>query len=211
MKKTIIPAIIATTQKELDRVFKKIGDFALLLQLDIMDGKFIPSHSLDFNFKLPKVNFSFEAHLMVVNPEKWIEEMGGKVNTIIPHIESSKNPEKLIETVKNMGRKVAFALNPETKIDAIKNYLDEIDQVLIMTVHPGFYGGKFLPEMLEKIKILRKLRPELDIEVDGGINPDTIEQVHKAGANMFVSGSYLVRANNLNENMNILKSKIKSN
>lgn len=208
MKKIIIPAVIATSQKELDAILDEIQNHASLLQLDIMDGKFVPSHSLDFDFKLPEEKYTYEAHLMTANPEEWIDKYGKKVNTIIAHIESTKNPEELIKTVKNMGRKVAFALNPETKIDAIKNYLDEIDQVLIMTVNPGFYGSPFLPETLEKIKMLRKLKPELDIEVDGGIKPNTIERVHEAGANMFVSGSYLIQAENPKENMNILKNKI---
>lgn len=208
MRKIIIPAVIATSQKELNAILDKIQNHASLLQLDIMDGKFVPSHSLDFDFKLPEEKYTYEAHLMIVNPEEWIRKYGKKVDMIIAHIESSKNPEILIKTVKNMEKKMAFALNPETKIDTVKNYLDEIDQILIMTVNPGFYGSPFLPEMLEKIKMLRKLSPELDIEVDGGIKPDTIERVHEAGANMFVSGSYLIKAKNLKENMNILKNKI---
>lgn len=210
MKKIIIPAVIAASQDELDDILIKIGNFASLLQLDVMDGKFVPSHSLNFDFRVPEKKYEYEAHLMVESPKDWTERFGNKVDSVIAHIESTQNPEKLIKIVKNMGKKIAFALNPETKIEAIKDLLNEIDQVLIMTVHPGFYGSKFLPEMSKKIEELRNLCPELDIEVDGGIKPDTIDLVNKAGTNMFVSGSYLVKAENFEDNMNTLKNLILS-
>jgi len=210
MKKIIIPAVIAKTQKELDDIFSRIKDSARLLQLDIMDGKFVPNNSLDFDFRLPEKKYLYEAHLMIDNPENWVEENGERVDTVIAHFESVKNPERIIESVKTKGKKIAFALNPETDTDLILNYLDDIDQVLIMTVNPGFYGGKFLPEMSDKIRRLRKLRSGLDIEVDGGIKPDTIEEVCKAGANMFVSGSYLVNSDDVKERIRILEKKIKA-
>lgn len=208
MKKVIIPALIAKTQEELDDILSRIKDFASLLQLDIMDNRFVPNNSINFNFQVSRENYHFEAHLMIENPENWVEKHWEKVDTIIAHFEAVKNPEKLIKSVKSKKKKMAFAINPETDDDLIENYLHEIDQVLIMTVHPGFYGSKFLPETLDKIRRLRKLQPELDIEVDGGINPDTIEQVNEAGANMFVSGSYIVKADNILERINILKNKI---
>lgn len=210
MKKVIVPAIIAKTQKELDDIFSKIKDSARLLQLDIMDGKFVPNNSLDFDFKLPQKKYQFEAHLMIENPEKWVDENWEKVDTIIAHFESIKNPKKIIESVKNKEKKIAFALNPETDADMIINYLNNIDQVLIMTVHPGFYGSKFLPEMMDKIRKLRKLRSDLDIEVDGGIKPDTIKKVNEAGANMFVSGSYIINSDDIKERIRILENKIKA-
>ena len=210
MKKIIIPAVIAKTQKELDDIFSRIKDSARLLQLDIMDGKFVPNNSLDFNFRLPEKKYLYEAHLIIDNPENWVDENGERVDAVIAHFESVKNPERIIESVKKKGKKIAFALNPETHIDLILNYLDDIDQVLIMTVNPGFYGSKFLPEMSDKIRRLRKLRPDLDIEVDGGIKPDTIEEVCEAGANMFVSGSYLVNSDDVKERIRILEKKIKA-
>ncbi len=209
-KKIIIPAVIAKTQKELDDIFSKIKDSALLLQLDIMDGKFVPTNSLDFDFRLPEKKYLYEVHLMIDDPEKWVEENGERVDAVIAHFESVKNPERIIESVKAKGKKIAFALNPETDTELILNYLDSIDQVLIMTVNPGFYGSKFLPEMSDKIRRLRKLRPDLDIEVDGGIKPDTIEEVCEAGANMFVSGSYLINSDDVKERIRILERKIKA-
>jgi ribulose-phosphate 3-epimerase len=210
MKKIIIPAVIAKTQGELDDIFSRIGDSARLLQLDIMDGKFVPNNSLDFDFKLPEKKYLYEAHLMIDKPETWIDEYWPRVDTVIAHFESVENPERIIESVKDKGKKIAFALNPETDIDSILCYLDRIDQVLIMTVKPGFYGSKFLPEMSDKIRNLRKLRPDLDLEVDGGIKPETIEEVYNAGANMFVSGSYLINSDEVGERIRILKKKIRA-
>ncbi|MFB0565074.1 MAG: ribulose-phosphate 3-epimerase [Candidatus Aminicenantaceae bacterium] len=208
MKKIIIPAVIADSQEKLDEIFSKIMDSAHLLQLDVMDGKFVPNKSLDFNFRLPEKKYQFEAHLMVENPEEWIERNWQKVDTLIAHFESVKSPQEVINSVKNKRKKMAFALNPETDTDQIKDYVYDLDQVLIMTVHPGFYGSPFLPETLEKVARLRKLKPDLDIEVDGGIKPDTIGQADKAGANMFVSGSYLIRSDSVQERIDVLKSKI---
>ncbi len=210
MRKIIIPAVIAKTQKELDDIFSRIKDSARLLQLDIMDGEFVPNNSLDFNFRLPEKKYLYEAHLMIDNPENWVDENWERVDTVIAHFESVKNPERIIESVKKKGKKIAFALNPDTDTDLILNYIDSIDQVLVMTVNPGFYGGKFLPEMSDKIRRLRKLRSDLDIEVDGGIKPDTIEEVCDAGANMFVSGSYLVNSDDVKERIRILEQKIKT-
>jgi ribulose-phosphate 3-epimerase len=110
--------------------------------------------------------------------------------------------------VKSKNKRVGFVLNPETPVQKIEKYLAEIDQVLIMTVNPGFYGSPFLPEMLDKISELRKMKPDLDIEVDGGITPKTIRNVYEAGANMFVSGSYIVKSENVKESINNLKRMI---
>lgn len=210
MRKIIIPAVIAKTQQELDDILEKIGNRASLLQLDVMDGKFVPNNSLDFDFEVPEESYQFEAHLMIENPGLWVERNHEKIETIIAHFEAVTNPQKLIESIKSRKKRTAFALNPETDIDSIRDYLPEIDQILIMTVHPGFYGSPFLPEMMDKIRTLRELRPDLDIEVDGAINQDTIEMVDEAGANMFVSGSYLIRSEDIQERMNILKGKIKA-
>jgi ribulose-phosphate 3-epimerase len=209
MKKRIVPAVIAKSQKELDEIFQKISGHSELVQLDIMDGKFVPNHSLDFNFRLPRGKYSYEAHLMVENPDIWIEFLGNRVDTIIAHFESATTSPEIIQTIKRRGKKVALALNPETEVEQLFDYLDDLDQVLIMTVHPGFYGSPFLPEVMKKIKTLRQMRPEMDIEADGGIKPETIEMVDEAGANLFVSGSYLVKSDNIQERIAILYKKLR--
>ena len=205
-RETIIPAIIAKTQNELEEKILKVKDYFDIIQLDVMDGDFVPNKSIDFDFKLPITNCNFEAHLMIKNPEKWIEKNITKVDTILAHYESSNNPDDIIELTKSKNKRVGFVLNPETPIQDISSFLDDIDQVLIMTVNPGFYGSPFLPEMLDKISELREMKPDLDIEVDGGITPETIRDVYNAGANMFVSGSYIVKSPNVKEAIDKIKN-----
>jgi len=203
MKKMIVPAVIAKDQEELNAILQKVSGNVDLVQLDVMDGKFVPNHSLDFDFKLDK-RHKYEAHLMVESPDLWIETYGKRIDTLIAHFEATLNPERTVRIIKNMGKKAALALNPETGIEQIMDYLDDLDQILIMTVHPGFYGSPFLPKVMDKIARLRQLKPELNIEVDGGIKPETIAMTNQAGANMFVSGSYLVKADNMGERVNLL-------
>lgn len=207
MKKIIVPAVIAKDQEELDAILQKISGNVDLVQLDIMDGKFVPNHSLDFDFELDG-KYKYEAHLMVETPDIWIETYGKRIDTIIAHFEATPNPEKTIRIIKNLGKKAALALNPDTGIEQVMDYLKDLDQVLIMTVHPGFYGSPFLPKVMDKITQLRQLRPELDVEVDGGINPETIAMTNKAGANMFVSGSYLVKADDMEERVRFLLERV---
>jgi ribulose-phosphate 3-epimerase len=207
-KKIIVPAVIAKTQKDLDDAVHKVKDFVKLIQLDVMDGRFVPNHSIDFDFAIPKTRCHLEAHLMIENPEEWIEKNGRKVDVLLVHIESCKAPERVIKMARTRKKQIGFVLNPETPITCIQEYLDQIDQVLIMTVHPGFYGSTFLPEMLTKITELRRIKPPLNIEVDGGVTLDTIGLVDKAGANMFVSGSYIMKSPDVKEAIANLKAKI---
>lgn len=207
-RKMIIPAIIARTQKELDKHLSKVEGYSELVQLDIMDGTFVPNNSLDFDFDVSGSNISFEAHLMITDPMGWIEKNWWKVDTIIVHFESCEKPLDIIRFVKEKGKKIGFAIIPETAVNIVKPYLDDIDQLLIMTVNPGFYGSKFLPESLCKISEARKLKPYLDIEVDGGVTPDTIKLINDAGANMFVSGSYILKSDGIKEAIDPLKKLI---
>jgi len=205
MNKKIVPAIIAKNQRELNETLDKVIKYVDLVQLDIMDNKFVPNTSLFFDFSLPKAKCQFEAHLMVQDSEDWIERYGCKVDTVLVHLESKYDPDNIIDFVKKQGKKFGFVLNPETPVNKLYSFIDTIDQVLIMTVNPGFYGSPFLPEMLKKISDLRKLKPTLHIEVDGGITDKTIGLVDKAGANMFVSGSFLVKSDNVEKAFNSLK------
>ena len=206
--KIIVPAIIAKTQQELNEILSKVKDLSGFAQLDIMDQIFVPNSSLDFDFDVSGSNMRFEAHLMISNPMAWIEKNWNKVDTILVHFESCENPDEIIRFVKNKGKKIGFALNPETQINDVKAYLDDIDQILIMTVNPGFYGSKFLLETISKISEVKKIKPDLDIEVDGGITPDTIKLVYEAGANMFVSGSYIIKSDDVKGSIDNLRNLI---
>jgi len=193
MKMQVIPSIIANSQKELERRIGLVN--SNVYQLDIMDGKFVKNKSLMFDFKLSK-NKKYEAHLMIKNPEKWIEKNWRKVDSIVFHFEAVKNPDKLIGLIKGKRKKAGIAINPGTKISKIKIHLDEIDFILVMAVNPGKYGSKFMPKMLYKIKEIRKINPKMEIEVDGGINDKTILKAKKTGANRFIVGSYLQNSKN---------------
>tara|TARA_Y100000310_G_C20655664_1_gene801848 strand:- start:1176 stop:1799 length:624 start_codon:yes stop_codon:yes gene_type:complete len=196
--KRIIPAIIAINQKELDMRLEKVKIFGSSFQLDVMDGKFVPNKSLWFNFKVSKKN-KYEAHLMVKNPEKWIKENLSKVSSVIIHIETVKDPTTLIDIVKKKKKKIGIALNPETPLEKVDPYVKSLNKVLVMTVDPGAYGGGFLPQVLQKIRLLRSRYPKLNIQVDGGLNPVTVKKVKQAGANEFVIGSYLQQSINIKE------------
>jgi len=204
----IIPAMIAKTQTELTQNLNRVIEFVDWVQLDIMDNEFVPNTSLFFDFTLPSQACKYEAHLMVQHPQQWIENHIDKVDTILVHYESDFELETLISMVKEKKKKIGFVINPDTPVDVLFDVLDKIDQVLVMTVKPGFYGSKFIPEMAEKIKTLRERKPSLDIEVDGGITPDTIGLIREAGANLFVSGSYIVKASEPEQSINTLQKAI---
>lgn len=204
MKTRIIPSVMARSQSEMEDKINLVKNHVDYIQLDIMDGIFVPNRSLNFDFKLPQTDCEFEAHLMVQDPDNWVKNNWEKVDVIIMPIESCKNPKEMISFLRGK-RKIGLALNPETPLEKIKDYLDQIEEVLILTVNPGFYGSEFMPELLDKVKELRHLRPKLDIEVDGGIGHSTINEAIKAGANFFVSGSYVMNSENPKEAIEILK------
>jgi len=205
MKIRIIPSVIAKSQQELTGKIRLVKDYVDYIQLDVMDNIFVPNTSLNFDFKLPKMKCVFEAHLMVEDPDNWVKNNWRKVEAIIVPIESCKNPGAMIDFLEGK-RKIGLALNPETPLESIEDYLNRIDEVLILAVNPGFYGSKFIPEVLDKVTALRHLKPKLDIEVDGGIGPDTIKKTFGAGANFFISGSYVMNSDNPKQAIETLKN-----
>ena len=209
VKQEIIPSVIAKNQKALDKIIKKVKNKSNRIQLDVMDKKFVKNSSLDFDFKLPKLKQKVEAHLMVKGPKIWIESNYKKVNTIIFHIESTKNPNEIIELISSKKKKVEIAIKPLTPIAKISRYIPKIDMITVMSVHPGKYGAKFIPSTLKKVTQLRKKYPKLIIEVDGGINDKTISKAKEAGANYFISGSFLKKEKSISSGIRKLKSLIK--
>ena len=209
MQHRIIPTVIAKDQYELTSITRNLSNYFDEIHLDIMDGKFVSNKSIWFDdeeFALWPNNY-YEAHLMVDKPEEWIYKSLNNLKTIIPNIEQVKDPNKLIYTLKARKQKVGFALNPETQLNVIFPYLKHLDLVLLLAVNPGSYGAKFLPEVVDKIEQLRMIY-DGDIEVDGGMNPLTIEICKNKGANVFAVGSYLQRSSNLEETVKELKSAI---
>ncbi len=202
----VFPSIMAKSQKELDHLLKNVHGVAKYLHLDVADGKFVHNTSLWFPFKLSK-KFKYIAHLMVAEPNNWIRKHGKKVEFCIVQAEAVKIPSYIKKT-KLLKKKVAFALKPETRVGKIKNYLKEIDYVLILTVHPGFYGAKYLQYPLKKIAAIKKINPKIKIIVDGGMNPNRVKEVVKAGADYIVSGSFITKAEKPKERMRMLEKNV---
>jgi ribulose-phosphate 3-epimerase len=199
----IIPAIISQNQQELDQMLDKIKNFANNIMLDLMDGKFVKTFSLDFPMKLIKCH-RYQLHIMAINPLERLKTIPEQVDTVILHIESLTDVKDAIKKTEKMGLKLFIALNPNTPIKVVEPYLDSIDGVLIMAVNPGQYGAEFLPEQLKKVRQLREKSPNLNIEVDGGMNDQTVGLAVASGANMIASGSFIMKSQNPEASYNIL-------
>ena len=218
MKKIqISPSILSADFSQLGIEIKKLEDAgADLIHVDVMDGHFVPNLTIGPPvIKALKKNCSikFDVHLMISPVHKYIEaysDAGADIITI--HPEATDDLSASIAKIKELKKKVGLSLNPETKVSTINNYLDQIDLVLIMSVNPGFGGQKFMPEVLEKIKDLKKIQKDrnidFDIEIDGGINFENSKIAIKAGANILVSGTTVFKGNNgkIKKNIDTLKS-----
>tara|TARA_B100001540_G_C15598941_1_gene547646 strand:- start:27 stop:686 length:660 start_codon:yes stop_codon:yes gene_type:complete len=213
----ISPSILSADFSQLGNEIKRLEEGgADLIHVDVMDGHFVPNltigppviKALRNHSKLP-----FDVHLMISPVHKYIKdyaEAGANIITI--HPETTENLESSITLIKKLNKKIGLSLNPETPIKIIEKYLPSIDLVLIMSVHPGFGGQKFIPEVINKIRQLDNIKKEkninFEIEVDGGINFDNSKLVIEAGANILVSGTTIFKNNNGNikKNIEILRS-----
>lgn len=196
----IIPAILAKTEEEFIKMAKKIEPYTDLVQLDIADGEFVPNKTITGYDELQKIDtkLDFEIHLMISNPEKVIERwLKTKAVRYLIHLESTKELDVLINQIGGNRKEVGCVLSPQTDYSAIEPYIDRIDLVQFMTVDPGFYGSPFLPDVLGKIKNFHSQYPNKMIQVDGGINPETVKLVGAAGASSAAVGSYIFKSDNL--------------
>ena len=189
-----------------------------MFHIDVMDGKFVEKDTTelmkDYAITLSHItNLGLDVHLMVENIEEFIDEyIDLNPEYISFHIEASKTKERtmeIINTIKENDIKVAIAINPDTSIEDIKEYIPYIHMVLVMSVVPGKGGQKLIPETLDKVlelkKFIKQENYDIDIEVDGGINAETVEQAKQAGANVLVAGSYVLNSSNLKDAISNLK------
>ncbi len=202
--KLILPSIMAQSQKEMDELFNKFRKVTKQIHLDVADGKFVPTKVLQFNLRLSP-SFTYSAHLMVDSPMVFVQKYFSQIDLFIPQIEAFSDPQEYIDFMRERGKKVAFALKPETLVAKVKKYISQVDYVLILTVHPGYYGATFLPGQLRKIGQVKKLNPRVKVIVDGHMNPQTIALARRAGADMFVVGSYLAQSLDVRRGMRELK------
>ena len=199
MKVQVLPSLLAADFGNLTaEILRAESSGADQLHLDIMDAHFVPNLSFgpDVVALAAKVapGFYRNVHLMMSRPDLYLEAFAkAGAQTIQIHVEADCDLHVELKRIRAMGLKNAIVLNPETPVEKILPYLDEVDEVLVMTVHPGYGGQKFIADCLSKVRFLREKRPQLDIMVDGGVNAETAVTSVAAGANMLVAGSYLFR------------------
>lgn len=199
----ILPSILAADFSNLLNDIKKVSD-SKYLHLDIMDGRYVPNISFGpdiIRTLRPYSSQIFDTHLMIVEPEKYIDEFANAGSDVITfHIEAVTHLDRVIAQVKEAGCEVGVALNPATSLSVLDFVLEKLDQVLIMTVNPGFGGQKFITEMVNKIRLLRKMIDEkglnTQIQIDGGVNLDNLTSLAQIGVDLFVAGSAVFEANN---------------
>ena len=211
----LAPSILsADFAKLLEDVRKVESAGCEYLHIDVMDGHFVPNITLGplvvKSLKKENINMVFDAHLMIENPDQYIEEfVKAGCDIITVHQEACVHLHRTIQNIKSHGIKAGVVLNPATPVDTIKHVLPDLDMVLLMSVNPGFGGQSFIPCVLDKIKELKAIIDSqglnIDIEVDGGISPKNVAEVVQAGANVIVAVSAIFGSDDIQETVNLFR------
>jgi ribulose-phosphate 3-epimerase len=186
-----VPAILTDDPAVLQKLVSQTGKFTGYAQLDIMDGDFVPSRSVSCaQIAAVKPGIKWEAHLMVRRPEDCLEDFKkAGARKIVFHYEAAPDPLEVIRRIRKLGMKAGLAVNPETPVSAIAKLVDKLDSVLFLAVHPGFYGARFIPEVLDKIVEFRRLYPGTETGIDGGVKENNIGEIARTGVNVIYIGS----------------------
>lgn len=211
---SILSADFANLQRDVQYVEQHGADY---IHIDVMDGQFVPNITFGPNVVKalrPVTKLPLDVHLMIVDPERYIDAFADAGADIIGiHVEATSHVHRALQMIKNKDVKAEIVLNPGTSVEVIKPVLSMVDQVLVMTVNPGFGGQSFIDSTLDKIKELAQLKLEhgydYDIQVDGGIVPQTAKLCKEAGANVFVAGSYIYDADKPEERIQALKEALR--
>lgn len=198
MKIKIAPSILSADFGRLNDEIKTVEKYSDLIHVDVMDGHFVPNITIGAPVvKWIKTKLPLNCHLMIEHPENFIESFAkAGAETIVVHQEVCPHLNKVIQQIKDAGCRAGVSINPGTPMEVLEEVLEDLDEVLIMSVNPGFGGQSFIESSLGKIAALRELAPDLDIAVDGGINAETGRLCLEAGANVLVAGSYIFGAKN---------------
>ncbi|MDD2758108.1 MAG: ribulose-phosphate 3-epimerase [Patescibacteria group bacterium] len=209
----IVPAVLEKTFAEFTEQIERLKNFAPLIQIDVMDGFFVPDKSFEEVEKINELNTNvkLEVHLMVLRPlaelQRWKKVKN--ITRVIFHVESADDAQAVIDEIKNCGWTVGLAINPETSLASVEPYLKNVEEILFLTVHPGQQGAPFLPAVGEKIRRLSARPDHPTIGVDGGINEENISEIKSWGAEIFCVGSAITRAKNADMAYNNLLKQIK--
>lgn len=211
----VAPSILAADFSNIHDEVKKVENAkADAIHIDVMDGHFVPNITLGPQMVAAinrSTNLFLDVHLMIYNPFDYIEKfIEAGADSISFHIEATEDVEDTINYIKKCGKKVGLAFNPETSFSMATKYLEMLDLVLLMSVHPGFGGQKFIPSVLEKIELAKNLKDDMkltfDIQIDGGIDIDTASKCINKGANFLVAGTYLFSQKDMAEGVKKLKN-----
>ena len=198
LKIKIAPSILGIDYGRMNEHLAELAPFSDMFHVDVMDGNFVDNLTIGAPVvKRIQTDVPLDCHLMIKNPHRYVEEFAeAGAASITIHAEASLHLSDDVQKIKAAGARACVALNPDTPVDKISKVLPMLDMVLVMSVYPGFGGQSFIPEVLEKVKWLREHYPNLDIQIDGGINDKTAKLAIEAGANVLVSGSFVLKSDN---------------
>jgi len=194
----VVPAILTDNPKSLEAMVRQAESFTDWVQFDIMDGKFVPSRSITYEHlaNLP-MKLGWEAHLMIEEPENYLEGFKkAGAHKVVFHYEATSSPQEVISLARGLELGVGLAINPDTPVSAIQLLTDQVDSVLFLSVYPGFYGKKFIPGVLDKIRKFKNVCPNVETGIDGGVKEINITKVARAGVDFIYIGSAIFHQKN---------------